>query len=57
VDGLAWRGMFRLVAGDLGQAVTDMTASLKMVRRGATLALGQRAYGFLALPLSGGPVG
>ena len=49
VDGLAWRGMFRLVAGDLGQAVTDMTASLKMVRRGATLALGQRAYGFLAL--------
>ena len=49
VDGLAWRGMFQLVAGDLGQAVTDMTASLKMVRRGATLALGQRAYGFLAL--------
>jgi DNA-binding CsgD family transcriptional regulator len=49
VDGLAWRGMFRLVAGDLGHAVTDMTASLKMVRRGATLALGQRAYGFLAL--------
>jgi hypothetical protein len=49
VDGLAWRGMFRLVAGDLGQAVTDMTASLKMVRRGATLALGQRTYGFLAL--------
>ena len=49
VDGLAWRGMFRLVTGDLGPAVTDMTASLKMVRRGATLALGQRTYGFLAL--------
>ena len=49
VDGLAWRGMFRLMAGDLGQAVTDLTASLKMVRRGAALALGQRAYGFLVL--------
>jgi DNA-binding CsgD family transcriptional regulator len=49
VDGLSWRGVFRLVAGDLGQAVTDMTATLKMVRRGATLALGQRTYGYLAL--------
>jgi DNA-binding CsgD family transcriptional regulator len=49
VDGLSWRGMFRLVAGDLNQAVTDMTASLKMVRQGATLALGHRTYGFLAL--------
>jgi len=49
VDGLAWRGMFRLMAGDLGEAVADLTASLKMVRRGAALALGQRAYGFLAL--------
>ena len=49
VDDLSWRGMFRLMAGDPGQAVTDMTASLKMVRRGATLALGQRTYGFLAL--------
>jgi ATP/maltotriose-dependent transcriptional regulator MalT len=49
VDGLSWRGMFRLVSGDLSRAVTDMTASLKMLRRGATLALGQRIYGFLAL--------
>ena len=49
VDGLSWRGMFRLLAGDLGPAVTDMTASLKMVRQGATLALGQRTYGYLAL--------
>jgi DNA-binding CsgD family transcriptional regulator len=49
VDGLSWRGMFRLVAGDLDHAVTDMTAGLKMVRRGAILALGQRIYGFLAL--------
>jgi DNA-binding NarL/FixJ family response regulator len=49
VDGLSFRGVFRLLAGDLGRAVTDMTASLKMVRRGAVLALGQRAYGYLAL--------
>jgi DNA-binding CsgD family transcriptional regulator len=49
VDGLSWRGVFRLAAGDLGQAVTDLTASLKMVRQGATLALGQRTYGYLAL--------
>ncbi len=49
VDGLSWRGVFRVGAGDLSQAVADMTASLKMVRRGATLALGQRAYGYLTL--------
>jgi ATP/maltotriose-dependent transcriptional regulator MalT len=49
VDGLSWRGVFRLLAGDLDQAVADMTASLKMVRQGATLGLGQRIYGFLAL--------
>jgi DNA-binding CsgD family transcriptional regulator len=48
VDGLSWRGVFRLAAGDLGDAVADMTACLKMVRRGATLALGQRTYGYLA---------
>ena len=49
VDGLSWRGIFRLLSGDLGRAVTDMTAGLKMVRQGATLALGQRTYGYLAL--------
>jgi DNA-binding CsgD family transcriptional regulator len=49
VDGLSWRGVFRLAAGDLGQAVADLTASLKMVRQGATVALGQRTYGYLAL--------
>ena len=49
VDGLAYRGVFRLVAGELGQAIGDMTASLKMVRRGATLAVGLRPYGYLAL--------
>jgi DNA-binding CsgD family transcriptional regulator len=49
VDGLAYRGVFRLVAEELGQAIGDMTASLKMVRRGATLAVGLRPYGYLAL--------
>ena len=49
VDGLSFRGVFRLLAGDLGQAVTDMTASLRLARRGATLTLGLRAYFYLAL--------
>jgi DNA-binding CsgD family transcriptional regulator len=49
VDALAYRGVFRLVAGELGQAISDMSASLKMVRRGATLAVGLRPYGYLAL--------
>jgi hypothetical protein len=48
-DGLVCRGMIRLVAGDLGQAVSDLTASLRLVRRGATLMLGLRAYCYLAL--------
>jgi DNA-binding CsgD family transcriptional regulator len=49
VDGLAYRGVFRLAAGDLGQAVSDLTASLKMVRRGATLTVGLRPYAYLTL--------
>jgi DNA-binding CsgD family transcriptional regulator len=49
VDGLSFRGVFRLLAGDLGQAVSDLTASLRMVRKGATITLGLRAYFYLAL--------
>jgi len=49
VDSLSFRGVFRLLAGDLGQAVTDLTASLKLARGGATLTLGLRAYFYLAL--------
>jgi DNA-binding CsgD family transcriptional regulator len=49
VDGLTFRGVFRLLDGDLGLAVTDLTASLKLARRGATLTLGLRAYFYLAL--------
>jgi DNA-binding CsgD family transcriptional regulator len=49
VDGLAYRGMLRLLAGDLSLATGDLTASLGLVRRGATLTLGLRAYFYLAL--------
>ncbi len=49
IDGLAFRGVFRLLAGDLDGAVSDMTASLKMARRGAVFHLGLRAYSYLAL--------
>jgi DNA-binding CsgD family transcriptional regulator len=48
-DGLSFRGVFRLLAGDLGPAVRDLTASLGLVRRGAVLTLGLRAYFYLAL--------
>jgi DNA-binding CsgD family transcriptional regulator len=56
VDALSFRGVFRLLAGDLGRAVTDLTASLKLARQGATLTLGLRAYFYLALAqyLAGG---
>ncbi len=49
VDRLSFRGVFRLLAGDLGPAVSDLAASLKMARQGATLTLGLRAYFYLAL--------
>ena len=49
VDGLSFRGVFRLLAGDLDQAISDLTASLRMVRRGATVTAGLRAYFYLAL--------
>ena len=48
-DGLTYRGILHLVAGDPGQAVTDLSASLKLARRGSTLMLGLRAYCYLAL--------
>ena len=48
-DGLAFRGVFSLPAGDLGRAVSDLTASLKLARKGATLTWGLRPYCYLAL--------
>jgi DNA-binding CsgD family transcriptional regulator len=49
VDGLSFRGVLRLQTGDLGRAVSDLTAGLKLSRRGATLILGLRASCYLAL--------
>jgi len=49
VDGLSYRGMLWLLAGDPGRAVRDLAGSLGMARRGATLTLGLRAYFWLAL--------
>jgi DNA-binding CsgD family transcriptional regulator len=49
VDALSFRGVFHLLAGDLSQAVGDLAASVRLVRRGATLTLGLRAYFYLAL--------
>ena len=49
LDGLSFRGVFRLLAGDLPGAVRDLTASLRMARQGATFTLGLRAYFYLAL--------
>ena len=49
IDGLTFRGIFRLMAGDLTEAIGDMAASLKLARRGATFTLGLRAYSYLAL--------
>ncbi len=49
VDGLSFRGVFHLVVGDLARAVADLATSLKMVRKGATITLGLRAYSYLAL--------
>ena len=49
VDGLSFRGVLRLQLGDLGQGIRDLTASLKLSRKGATLILGLRACCYLAL--------
>jgi DNA-binding CsgD family transcriptional regulator len=49
IDGLAFRGVFRLLAGDLQPAIADLTASLGLVRQGATLTLGLRAYFYLSM--------
>jgi DNA-binding CsgD family transcriptional regulator len=48
-DALASRGTFRLLAGDLDQAIGDLAASLRLARRGVADIAGRRAYGYLAL--------
>ncbi len=49
IDALSFRGVFWLLAGDLRPAIADLTASLGLVRQGATLTLGLRAYFYLAM--------
>ncbi|HTT91804.1 MAG TPA: AAA family ATPase, partial [Acidimicrobiales bacterium] len=49
IDGLCWRGVCRLLVGDLNGAISDMTAGLAMVRHGASVTLGLRVYAYLAL--------
>ena len=49
MDGLSYRGMLWLLAGDPGRAIGDLAGSLGLARRGATLTLGVRAYFWLAL--------
>jgi DNA-binding CsgD family transcriptional regulator len=48
-DALTFRGVFHLLAGDLGPARRDLAASLRLARRGANLIFGLRAYCYLAL--------
>jgi DNA-binding CsgD family transcriptional regulator len=49
VDALTYRGVLRLLTGDLGLAVTDLAASVAMVNRGVPPTIGLRAYFYLAL--------
>ena len=49
MDCLSFRGVFQLLAGELGPAVADLAASLKLVRRGAAHVFARRAYCYLAL--------
>jgi DNA-binding CsgD family transcriptional regulator len=48
-DRLAFRGILRLFDGDLGPAVQDLTAHLKMARQGFNVLMGLRSYCYLAL--------
>ena len=49
VDALCWRGVCRLLVGDLAGAIGDLSAGLVMARTGATITMGLRAYAYTAL--------
>ena len=48
-DGMSCRGMFRLLAGDLNGAVSDLSASVGLARREAGFRAGLSAHCYLAL--------
>jgi len=48
-DSLAFRGVLQLRVGDLGRAVSDLAASLRLARKGTALMQGVRPYCHLAL--------
>jgi DNA-binding CsgD family transcriptional regulator len=48
-DALSFRGVFQLLAGNLSEAVADLSASVRLVRNGATFTLGLRAFFYLAM--------
>ncbi len=49
VDRLTYRGMFHFLAGDLPEAVADLTASVRMIRKEGSAIVGLNTYGYLAL--------
>ena len=51
VDALTFRGVFRLLGGDLEGAIGDLSASVRLARRAATVVMGLRAYVYLTLAL------
>ena len=51
VDALTCRGVFRLLAGDLEEAIGDLSASVRLAHRAATVVMGLRAYVYLTLAL------
>ena len=51
VDALTFRGVFRLLGGDLEGAIGDLSASVRLTRRAAAVVTGLRAYVYLTLAL------
>ena len=51
VDALTFRGVFRLLGGDLEGAIGDLSASVRLARRAAPVVMGLRAYVYLTLAL------
>ena len=51
VDALTSRGVFRLLGGDLEEAIGDLSASIRLAHRAATVVMGLRAYVYLTLAL------